>query len=381
MGVPDTSQAPSVATITQEELRAVEARLRQQRVLTVYVSSESGDPAMRSTWRTDLRRSLADIRTWLADSPHEEREGYRAAAAAVTGMLREIRPGLGAAGMVVFATAAGVQETGFLAVAMPTVAVWSSGPCIAPLVRAMKEARSVILAVTDARRTRLYRYRNGAVERLGEVRAFTRLGPPLKLGQPASPGFHAGTQGRTGRDAMQRARMEGQRRMLQSVTTEIREHAGGDAWVVVAGETRSRTMLAAELMPALENRVAVVNSPGRQATDAGLARIARRGASQLREAANLRLLEELSADQGRTRSSVIGHVETERALSEGAVRELLFTHSFLSNHLADTEAAIRSALSQGALVEEVSGAPAARLDELGGIAARLRYSKQAEVQA
>jgi hypothetical protein len=51
-----------------------------------------------------------------------------------------------------------------------------------------------------------------------------------------------------------------------------------------------------------------------------------------------------------------------------------FTQAFLENHTADAEAIVRLALGTQAQLEQVSGAAAARLDEVGGIAARLRYA-------
>ena len=63
-----------------------------------------------------------------------------------------------------------------------------------------------------------------------------------------------------------------------------------------------------------------------------------------------------------------------QALENGSVHTLYFTPSFLANQAADTEAAVRIALSTRALVEQVSGSAAERLDHAGGIAASLRYA-------
>jgi hypothetical protein len=41
--------------------------------------------------------------------------------------------------------------------------------------------------------------------------------------------------------------------------------------------------------------------------------------------------------------------------------------------MADAEEAVRQALDQGASVEQVAGEAAEKLDEHGGVAARLRY--------
>ena len=53
--------------------------------------------------------------------------------------------------------------------------------------------------------------------------------------------------------------------------------------------------------------------------------------------------------------------------------ELYLTHRYLEDFPPDAEDAVRAALDQDALVEEVSGAAAGWLDEHGGVAAHLRY--------
>ena len=69
----------------------------------------------------------------------------------------------------------------------------------------------------------------------------------------------------------------------------------------------------------------------------------------------------------------MGPSETKAALEQASVRELFLTHGYLENHAADAEDAVRAALGQDAVVEEVSGEAAQQLDALGGIAAGLRF--------
>jgi hypothetical protein len=56
-----------------------------------------------------------------------------------------------------------------------------------------------------------------------------------------------------------------------------------------------------------------------------------------------------------------------------SVHELLVTHTYLDNHAADAEEAVRAAFDQGAAVEEISGRAAELLDAKGGIGAELRF--------
>ena len=60
------------------------------------------------------------------------------------------------------------------------------------------------------------------------------------------------------------------------------------------------------------------------------------------------------------------------------MRELFVTHSYLEEHAVEAEAAVRAAIDQSALVEEVAGVAAEWLDARGGVAARLRYRVPSE---
>jgi hypothetical protein len=60
-------------------------------------------------------------------------------------------------------------------------------------------------------------------------------------------------------------------------------------------------------------------------------------------------------------------------LERRSVRELYLTGWYIAEHIAEAEDAIRRAFDRGAVVEQVSCDAAARLDEHGGIAARLRF--------
>ena len=77
-------------------------------------------------------------------------------------------------------------------------------------------------------------------------------------------------------------------------------------------------------------------------------------------------------------AAALGPAATRRALERRTVRELYLTGRYLEDHMAEAEDAVRQALDQGALIEQVSHDAAARLDEHGGIAARLRYRAAGE---
>jgi hypothetical protein len=74
----------------------------------------------------------------------------------------------------------------------------------------------------------------------------------------------------------------------------------------------------------------------------------------------------------------VGSVDTQRALENGQVRDLYLTLAFIEAHAAAAESAARLAFERHALVEHVSGEAAERLDQAGGICARLRYATALE---
>jgi hypothetical protein len=53
--------------------------------------------------------------------------------------------------------------------------------------------------------------------------------------------------------------------------------------------------------------------------------------------------------------------------------ELYVTERYVRDHISEAEDAVGAALARGAVVEEVTRGVASRLDEHGGIGARLRY--------
>ena len=88
----------------------------------------------------------------------------------------------------------------------------------------------------------------------------------------------------------------------------------------------------------------------------------------------------IGIDAGHGRAA-LGPAATRDALACRSVRELYITGCYLAEHIAEAEDAIRRALDQGALVEQVSREAAARLDEHGGMAARLRFPTPATTVA
>ena len=355
--------------LTLAQLTTLYRSLRDERVLSIYVDGTAADPAIQRAWRVQLDHGLKSVRTWLADSTHDERESFERCVRLLEGELAPVTASIGAPGWVAFITRDGTREAHQLPVAVPTRAVWSTGPCVAPYMRALKEARPVVVAVVDARKADIYRYRVGQLDRVETIRARRGVEHPTHMSAPPRVGFHSGTRGVAGQDAAQRTLLEGRDRMLADAVDRINELAGHDGWILLGGIRR----VVAALSTQLGDRVAALDSLDVHATEAAIAEAARAGASRLNTALDNKRISLIAEHAGANGLGTLGPAETRRALEQGTVRELYLTHRYLEDHAADAETAVRSALDQDATVEEVSGSAAEPLDQHGGMAAGLRF--------
>ncbi|HET8786658.1 MAG TPA: hypothetical protein VFM38_13550, partial [Candidatus Limnocylindrales bacterium] len=139
--------------------------------MSAYLDAGVDDPAERRAWRVRLDQSLRDLRAWLTDASHEERAMFERCVEHLDARLTAIRSNVGPLGWAAFITANGVQDAEALPAPMPTLAVWSTGMCIAPYMRSLKQTRPVIIAIADARETTLHRYQAGALDRLEQIQA------------------------------------------------------------------------------------------------------------------------------------------------------------------------------------------------------------------
>lgn len=359
--------------LTHSELIALHRTLRRERVLSVYIDGTAADPAIQRSWRLQLDHSLADVRTWLDGSPRDEREQFERCVRLLDAQLAAFDGGIGTPGWAAFITSHGVRHAQPVPVAVPTLAVWSTGLCVAPYVRALKEDRPVIIAVVDARKADLHRYRIGACDRIETVRAQIGVQPTSHMGSSARQGFHTGTRGATGRDAAQRTLLEGRDRMVADAVDRISELAGSDGWIILGGIRRVVAQLARHLKAVAPHRVLELSALDVHASEADIADAARAGATTLRDAYDATRLADVIDQAGAHGLGALGPAETRRALEEASVRELYLTHRYLEDHTAEAEEAVRAALDQDALVEEVSGEAAMELERCGGMAASLRF--------
>jgi hypothetical protein len=359
--------------LRQDELMSLSRALRQERVLSVYLNGSMSDPATKRAWRVELDRSLKDLRSWLAGSEHGEREAFERCVEALEMELSRFEGAIGAPGWVAFITGGRVADAEPLPTPMPTVATWSTGPCIAPYMRALKQTRTVVVLVGDARHVAIHRYRRGVLEHVDTIRAHVRVPEPLHMGDAPRAGFHAGVRGETGRDQTQRVHLAGTKRMISRVAARAVELAGSDGWIIIGGIPEVSAQLERATRGLALDRVLAIDSLEVHAGDAEIVAAAQRGASALRDASDSRQIARIFESADRNGVVALGPAATREALDQARVRELYITERYLDDHLADAESLVRSAVDQGATVQQVARDAAHLLDEHGGTAARLRF--------
>jgi hypothetical protein len=360
--------------LSLQDLASISRELRDEHVLTVYLDSGFDDPALRTAWREKIDRSIKNVRRHLVAASHAEKASFEHCVELLNQRLSELAGGVGAPGWVALITVQGVRVAEKIRAPMPTLALWTIGACVAPYVRALKQERPVVVIVADASTARLYRYVRGVVEPAHILRARAVMEEPVHMGDAPRPGFHTGTRGTTGRDASRLAHRVATDRLIEEVTRRSLEMAGHDGWIIVAGIPEVGTHIARTLDGLASGRVLHLHGVDVHSTDAGVRAAAERGASQLRDEMDVRRVAEITGAADDPRLVTCGPAATRRALDRASVRELYLTPRFVEGHLADAEYSVRAAIAQSATIEEVSRVAAQRLDEFGGVGARLRFA-------
>lgn len=359
--------------LTYAQLVALERSLRDERVLSVYLHGAVDDPAARLVWRRELDRSLKDLRRWLADSSHEEREGFERCVRLLEEQLAPFAAGLPMPGWAAFITPERVHEAEQLPVPMPTMAVWSTGMCVSPYIRALKVTHPAIVALADAREARIYRYHAGELEELEKIHAHATIEAPSHMGEVPRAGFHPGVRGETAHDAAQRAHAAGTERMLKQAETAVARYAGRNGLVLTGGPAAMNAHLTQTMAERMPGRVRELQSLDVRASHAEVLAAARDGASALRDEMDRQRVLDLITGTRSPELVALGPAATRRALQQARVRELYMTLRYVEDHTAEAEDAVRQALDQGATVETVTRAAADELDRHDGLGARLRY--------
>lgn len=358
--------------LKHDELVKLEQTLREQPVLSVYVNGEVTDVAARSKWRTELRNIFDEIAKSLADGSHDDRDGFSAARERAMLELEAFTPGHDTPGWMGFFSADQVHHAGATGVPVPTGATWGKGANIAAGIRVLKESRPVLVVVADSTQVRVHRYVDHTLQLADELEREEHVDKAYHQNR-ASRGLKSGLGGFPGADAAQRELKNATDVMLVDAVSRIESMANDDAWILVGGIPTVASDLHGRLAQRVQDRASVVPIDV-HTSEAGLADVAREHASRLRAADDLQRIEKVVSANAAGGTGAVGAEEIDRALVNGQVHELFLTSAFVADHGDEAVDTIRRAFDVGATIEHVSGEAAEKLDSIGGIAARLRFT-------
>jgi hypothetical protein len=357
--------------LTHERLMDLFRQLRDQKVLSVYLDAEQNNPAERNKWRVRLEHEMS--RKLRETSDLAERGRLEQAWRQLQDKLSGYDAFLPEKGWVGFATPDSVWYAENVSAPMPTGVYWEEGARVAPYVRALKQQRAVMVLLLDTRRARIFRYHNGDAVELADERADTWLGDLADVSQSKRGATHTGMRGETATDTAQRALDLSADRMVKDTIEEVVQKIGNDGFLVLGGVTEAVARVWHLLPKGLERRTIEMSSLHVDMTPHEVRASAQEAATLLTERMQTELLHDVIETSGGEGRGCLGPAETIQALAEMRVDTLLLSRDLMQRDPDLADRCVGQALAQDAGVEEVSGEAQARLDEGGGMAARLRY--------
>jgi hypothetical protein len=266
--------------------------------------------------------------------------------------------------------------------------IWSERPSITPLEAMLDEYERLAVVLFDAERVRLFTVFLGAIE---THQQFVDAVP----GKQATGGWFGLEQTGFARHREDHLRRHAER-TVRALMLLLRKHSFDR--VLLAGPDEALAVLKRELPRPLRARLAGTLDVPLFASDADVLKATIRAAEAIERRTEVDLVEELLED-ATTRHVVVGLAGTLNALADGRVHLLLIAEHFDApgslcpkcgrlvpdEHLCPAcgevtqpsarlhEAIVEQTLAQGAKIETVSGAAAARLEEHGGVGAWTRF--------
>ncbi len=363
--------------ISLHDLHALDARLRDRLVLTLYGDGAATDPAERTHWRRAVENGLRSAEAAVATASRDERVALEASVAAARTLLSTMPGYLGAPGWVAIATEQGIEFTDRLPAAMPSGAWWRRGPRLAPLWRALQGTEPVAVAIVSARDARVLLLRELLVmaeETHHHVEASAQHIHP----RSAPSHFHQDTRGATGKDAHAKALREASRAVVRDAAADLVRLAGPDGVMVIGGVPELAHQVLERLSPAARTRAVIV--PDLSATDPLPVLIEKAHDAQRRltdgvdTAATTHLLEL----NGGPHRAVIGLVAAAHALRAGWGDRLELSWPLVVRDPDAVEPLIQAAFDTGASVRVLEGDGAQLLEHrAAGVALRLRWPIEA----
>jgi hypothetical protein len=358
--------------LTREKLVELYRSRSEKHVLSIYLNAEEHDPAKRRAWRRAFDHILEHVNRTVDPA---DRDDYEAALSHVRKELRQYDAFLPKRGWAGFADADGLLYAETMPVPMPDVGCWEEGPHVAPYLRALKQARPVIVALVDSRHAHIYRYQDGSLSDPREIVAEGIAEDIADYNTSKRASTHSGTRGETGTDVAQRLQEAHTDRMIKQVAELIPNETGTDGFVVIGGTQEAIALTVSRLHKSMDGRVHEDATLNFDMSAADIRKATEATASQLsgkRQAALVGEVIDTSRAGGR---ATLGRESTERALLDRRVEVLVLSRELASRHPEYVDECVGRAFEQSADVEEVGGNAGARLDAEGdGIGARVRFT-------
>jgi hypothetical protein len=363
--------------LTREGLGGLYRTLRDQSVLSVYVDGGQSDPANRQAWRVRLEKGLSDERRRVEKSAGDEVEAFDAARDVIEAELRRHDQFLPVEGWVGYATPGTLHHGEGVSVPMPDLVRWERGLRAAPYVRALKQDRTVVAALADQRRARLFTYRAGEITEREDLIAdldFGDLTDATSSKRADVQAGYSGYRGETGTDAARRLIDRSAAQLQARLMAVVSDLAGHDGFVVLGGIPEIVSALARQA-ESLGDRVSERPAMHFDMSVAEVKAAVEEAASELTHRMQERLLTQVVDAALSGGKGSLGIQATKEALRDGRVDTLLLTRGAREREPDVIDHFVGTAFEQGAEVEELSGDAAARLDQEGeGVGARLRYT-------
>ena len=365
--------------LNHERMVELYRELAERPVLSVYIDGSQHDPAGRNMWRTKLEHGLDDARRRMAGGEVAVEE-YDAAVRFIQKAIEPFDGFVPGKSFVAFATPDKLWYAETVGISMPDIVRWDTGIAIAPYVRGLKQDRSVVIALLESQRARLFLYRDGEVQEMADLRADTFVGDLSDVGVSKRGMVRTGMRGETSTDAAHRTLEVASERMVKELVKEVVHRAGDHGFVVVGGVSEMTAWVRDALPKHLEGRVLIDPSLQVEMRQVEVRQGAGAAASELTKRWQLEEVAEVFNQARAGARGAMGYEETEQALAEMRVDIPLLSRARTRENPEDADRLIGLAFAGGAHVEEVSGAAADKLDtESEGIAARLRFRVRPQV--
>jgi hypothetical protein len=360
--------------LTKDQLADFYRGLQQERVLTVYVDGVGEDPASRRVWRRRLDQELEREAHRLSIRDSKERGAFEAAQNRVLKELDAFESFLPGKGYVAFATPDELLHSENLPVQVPTLVRWETGVRVSPYIRGLKQLRPMITALVDGRRARVFRYQEGEITEVADLRADTFMGDISESATSPRAGKTSGSRGETGADTAQRLLDVGTERMLKEVKEVVTDQANWEGFVLLGGENETVAALRSQLTGVRESRILENSSLWVGMSPAEVKEATRAGASALSTRRQTELLDQVLEQAYSRGNGCLGGMGTMEGLDAGAVDILILSKGFVEANPDYADICVSKAFEQGADVRVFGSVASGRLDEVGGgIGARLRF--------